>query len=308
MEKIFKWKKKGLLVEPNIPGFTHASHPTIIHIKDDTFVIAFSCRDSKQRSNIFLSYAEVSDGQISIKGNPKLVLSPGAPGCFDCDGLLSCCIIKNKSKYYIYYSGWQNLPEGLWICDTGRAIIDVEKLTAQREFSGPVLARDKNNPLFAAATSIYITENGVWHTWYNSGIRWDKTKDGWKPCYGIHHAQSKDGIDWICNPGLIIPLADKYEHSFGRPCVVYWDNLFYMWFAHRGTKNYSTYRIGFASSQDGIKWNRNDALSGIDISKEGWDSESICYPFVFEHKSKRYMLYNGNEYGKTGFGYAVLEE
>ncbi len=34
----------------------------------------------------------------------------------------------------------------------------------------------------------------------------------------------------------------------------------------------------------------------------------IEYPFVFDHKCNRYMLYNGNSYGKTGFGLAVLEK
>ena len=33
----------------------------------------------------------------------------------------------------------------------------------------------------------------------------------------------------------------------------------------------------------------------------------IEYPFVFDHDGSRYMLYNGNGYGKTGFGLAVLE-
>jgi len=33
----------------------------------------------------------------------------------------------------------------------------------------------------------------------------------------------------------------------------------------------------------------------------------IEYPYVFEHKGERYMLYNGNGYGKTGIGIAVLE-
>ena len=32
----------------------------------------------------------------------------------------------------------------------------------------------------------------------------------------------------------------------------------------------------------------------------------IEYPFVFDHKGQRFMLYNGNGYGKTGFGMAVL--
>ena len=86
-----------------------------------------------------------------------------------------------------------------------------------------------------------------------------------------------------------------------------------MYFCYRQADGFRTnkdrtYRIGYAWSKDLTDWERNDGKAGIDISKEGWDSESICYPFVVEHKSKRYMLYNGNEYGKTGFGYAVLEE
>ena len=307
-KKMFKWKKKGLLFGPNVPGFTHASHPTIIHVRDDIFVVAFSCRDSRQRSHIFLAYAEVSDWKVVLKGEPKLALDPGDPGYFDCDGVISGSFLKHNGQYYLYYVGWQNLSDGFWINDTGRAVLDVDGLVLQKEFLGPVLGRDKNNPLFAAATVFFITKDDVWHTWYNSGIRWERTSQGWRPYYGIHHAKSMDGIDWICDPGLCIPFADEYEYAFGRPSVVYWDNLFYMWFAHRATKDIETYRIGFASSKDGLNWDRNDALAGIDVSADGWDSEMICYPFVFDHKGKRYMLYNGNGYGKTGFGLAVMEE
>jgi hypothetical protein len=39
--------------------------------------------------------------------------------------------------------------------------------------------------------------------------------------------------------------------------------------------------------------------------RDGWDSEMIEYPFVFEHDGLRYMLYNGNGYGRSGFGLAV---
>ena len=80
-----------------------------------------------------------------------------------------------------------------------------------------------------------------------------------------------------------------------------------MWFAHRATKNIDTYRIGFASSEDGRHWSRDDAIAGIDVSPEGWDSEMICYPYIFTHKGFVYMLYNGNNYGQTGFGLAVME-
>ena len=46
---------------------------------------------------------------------------------------------------------------------------------------------------------------------------------------------------------------------------------------------------------------------GIDVSSEGWDSEMIEYPHVFEHQGAKYMFYNGNKFGQSGFGYAQLE-
>lgn len=303
----FNWIKKGLLYEPAGADYSHASHPCIIRVKNNAFIIAFTRRDHTQRSHVFLTYAEVVDGEIFLQDDPVLALYPGETGYFDCDGVISGCLIEHRGQYYLYYVGWQNLPGGLWSCDTGRAVMDVEMMTLQKEFPGPVLARDKNNPLFAAATAFYITDDGRWHTWYNSGIRWEKINDKWHHYYGIHYAHSQDGIDWECELEMILPFADKYEYAFGRPSVVNWDGKYHMWFAHRATRDIKTYRIGYASSTDGRHWQRNDAISGIDVGVDGWDSEMICYPNVFGHQRYKYMLYNGNGYGGTGFGYAVLE-
>jgi hypothetical protein len=33
----------------------------------------------------------------------------------------------------------------------------------------------------------------------------------------------------------------------------------------------------------------------------------VCYPCVFDHGGDRFLLYNGNAYGRTGFGLARLE-
>jgi hypothetical protein len=32
-----------------------------------------------------------------------------------------------------------------------------------------------------------------------------------------------------------------------------------------------------------------------------------CYPHVFQLDGAVYMLYNGNEFGRAGFGMAILE-
>jgi hypothetical protein len=46
----------------------------------------------------------------------------------------------------------------------------------------------------------------------------------------------------------------------------------------------------------------------IKPSHEGWDSQMLCFPYVIETRSGRYLFYNGNDYGRTGFGVARWAE
>jgi hypothetical protein len=71
--------------------------------------------------------------------------------------------------------------------------------------------------------------------------------------------------------------------------------------------SFQSYRLGYAESPDGLTWSRRDEQVGIEPSASGWDSEMMEYPYVFEHKGRKHMLYNGNGFGESGFGYAVLE-
>lgn len=74
----------------------------------------------------------------------------------------------------------------------------------------------------------------------------------------------------------------------------------------RKNKNRS-YRIGYAVSKDLKSWKRCDEKLGFVLSETGWDSQMQCYPNVFVMEDELYMLYNGNEFGKYGFGLAKLE-
>ena len=308
----FKWEKKGLLVEPSagIQDFTHASHPCIQHIKDDKFLLIWSMRDSRKRSHVFRQTCLIKNGEISTLGDVTLAMSPGKMGTFDCEGLLSCCPVRiSKDKVLFYYSGWNNYAESLWLCDTGLAEIDLKSLKFNRVFEGPVMGRDRHNPYFAAGTSV-ILEDGLYRSWYNSGLSWQMEKDGsWKARYGVHYAESHDGIDWKFFPGVVIPFKDANEHSFGRPTVLPVEGQYHMWFSCRGANGNPEYRIGYAISDDGITWQRVDESAGISVSDkpDDFDHYAQAYPFPFQHDGTLYLLYNGNNYGLTGFGYAVLE-
>lgn len=116
---------------------------------------------------------------------------------------------------------------------------------------------------------------------------------------------STDGHRWR-RRGLSVPYRLGIAQAFSRPTVLIDEDRFQMWFSYRGGLG-QKYRIGYAISETGEDWNLKLEDAGIDVSASGWDSEMIEYPFVFAHKGERYMLYNGNGYGRTGFGLAVLE-
>jgi len=79
-----------------------------------------------------------------------------------------------------------------------------------------------------------------------------------------------------------------------------------MWFAYKGDiKQGIGYRLGYAESIDGIKWERMDRCVGITVSEDGWDSDMIEYAAVVPYKNKYYMFYNGNNYGEFGIGLAI---
>jgi hypothetical protein len=89
-------------------------------------------------------------------------------------------------------------------------------------------------------------------------------------------------------------------------------DIFKMLYSYRGVRDYRTdpaqsYRLGYAESSDGFIWRRHDDQVGIERSASGWDSEMMEYCFVYQHEDRTYLFYNGNGFGKTGIGYAVLD-
>jgi len=188
-------------------------------------------------------------------------------------------------------------------CDKGSTFVKYSE--------GPILDRSMQEPYFNTAPCILI-DDMLWKMWYVSCTGWTVERGKPEPIYLVRYANSRNGINWIKNNLVCIDCRFSKE-AIGRPCVVKDNGIYKMWYCYRGSIDYRTnkeqsYRIGYAESPDGIKWVRKDEEAGIDRSDTGWDSEMIEYPYVYQHKGKKYMLYNGNGFGESGFGYAILEE
>jgi hypothetical protein len=142
-------------------------------------------------------------------------------------------------------------------------------------------------------------DGGRWRMWYGSNLDWGAEQTDM--AHVIKYAESDDGIHWRRDGIIAIGPKSPDEYAIAKPCVLKDGALYRMWYSYRGR----AYRIGYAESDDGVRWKRKDADAGIDVSATGWDSESIQYAHVFRYGERLYMLYNGNGYGKTGFGLAI---
>jgi hypothetical protein len=212
---------------------------------------------------------------------------------------------ETQGRRYILFMGWQCPANGHWRGDAGRLILEKDNLTLRLDSDKPFIGSSEIDPISLSYPWVIQNDTGDYQMWYGSTVDWD-TGNG-EMLHTINYATSNDGHIWQ-RRGLAVPYELGVAQAFSRPSVVGNSNDGYqMWFSYRSGTG-EKYRIGYATSQDGKNWQLRLKETGISVSTSGWDSEMIEYPFVFDHKGRRYMLYNGNGYGKTGFGLAVAEQ
>jgi predicted GH43/DUF377 family glycosyl hydrolase len=267
---------------------SHAALPTV-----DGSQLYFATRDAEGRSSIARASLDLSAETPvvgAIEAGP--VLTPGPLGAFDDAGVTPSCVVRRGDETLLYYTGWSlgvSVPFYLAIgLAVGHGDGPFERVSA-----APILGRRDSDPFLTASPHV-VVEDGCWRAWYVSGVRWTTERH----YYNLRHAESADGITWS-DGRVCVDFADDGEHAFSRPCVLAADGGYEMWFAVRG----DAYRLGYARSEDGLRWERDDAATALD--GEGWDAEMVAYPHVVDHGGRRLLLYNGNGYGATGIGSAV---
>lgn len=304
------WLKKGLIL--NIENYnelmvSHACVPTAINIDENTTRIFYAPRNKNGKS--IPTYFDVeSNNPAKVKYiHDKPILELGELGTFDDDGIMPCSAVRvSDSCIYLYYVGWNPSISVPYRNAIGLAISNDNGQTFERAFQGAIVERSRQEPFFTASPFV-LKENDKWHLWYASSTGFVIVNGKPEPLYEIKYAHSVDGIDWIRPNITCIPPSKQYECT-ARPAVIKEDGIYKMWFTFRGSFDYrdgaESYKIGYAESKDAINWLRNDELSGIKLSEEGWDSKMQTYPSIVEIKAKKYLFYNGNGFGKTGIGLA----
>ena len=317
-----RWKKLGKIFDPTqyvLPNdcVQFAQSPQAL-VFDDFVRIYFSTRAVDKNNGKYLSHIAFVDMQKNLRDvirvSDKTVIPLGRLGCFDEHGIFPMNVMRHGNTVYGYTCGWNRRMSVSVDTAIGLAISHDNGLTFQRIGDGPVLAASLHEPCLIGDGFVKIIGD-VFHMWYIFGIGWKRSSPDASPdrTYKIGHAVSNDGINWVKEEARRI-IADRLgtDESQALPTVIKIDGRYHMFFCFRQSFDFRKnknrgYRIGHAYSDDLANWTRDDENPLLDVTLDNWDSDMLCYPHVFECNDKVYLLYNGNDFGRYGFGLAVLE-
>lgn len=315
-----KWRKLGKLFDPTqhvLPDrcTAFAQSPQSL-VLPDRIRIYFSSRErdaiGKYLSHIcYADFARDLSRLISVSSHAVLPL--GKLGCFDEHGVFPINVLRDGPRVLAYTTGWNRKVSVSADAAIGLAISHDNGNTFQRHGDGPILAATLHEP-FLVGDAFVQRYGDIFHMWYIFGVRWEKFTENEPPdrVYKIAHATSSDGVHWQRDGKPIIRDRLNADECQALPTVIRLNDTYHMFFCYRQAYGFRrdssrAYRIGYAYSTDLENWTRDDSRAGIDISTADWDSQMQCYPHVFACDGKVYLLYNGNEFGKHGFGAAILE-
>ena len=156
---------------------------------------------------------------------------------------------------------------------------------------------------FIAPVSVIYYKN-TYHMWYWGGIYTDTSRVG--------HATSPDGVEWTKdtnNPVLDVgPNGDWDDNTIMPGSVLVIDSVFHTWYTgHTGPIFNENFRIGHATSQDGITWIKDPNNPVMSMGPNGtWDDTWVAGAIVIHDGSEYHMWYTGwDGVGYTRIGHAT---
>lgn len=302
-----RWEKRGLIYGPsgNSSWARNSSlQPTpLVILKEQKIRVFVGMRDDHGISRVGFVDVSAEDPSRILRVSESPVLDVGVPGAFDENGVVPCAVVEHDGALRLFYAGYQIGQKVKFYVFSGMAVSHDGGESFTRISQAPICDRT-DAELFFRVIHTMLLDNGRWRAWYGGGDSFDLAEGRQYPRYNIRHAHSPDGIHLNAHHDVCVDMSEG-EYRVGRPYVIKRDDRYLMFYG-AGTIQ-DGYRLTYAESVDGINWTRRDDDVGIDVSASGWDSKMQAYPAVITYEDRTYMFYNGNDYGRDGFGYALLE-
>lgn len=315
-----RWQKLGRIFNPEdhpLPNDCKqfAQSPQAL-VFDDFVRVYFSTRALDPKNGKFLSHIAFADFSKDFRNllqvSSATVLPLGELGCFDEHGIFPLSPLRDGDRILAYTTGWSRRVSVSVETGIGRVISHDQGLTFQRQGNGPVLSSSLHEPYLVGDAFVRKIDQ-TWHMWYIFGTHWKSHPPDAPPdrTYKIGHATSPDGLTWQRQGQPIIADRLGEDESQALPTVIQIGSRHHMFFCYRESFDFRQtkgrgYRIGHAWSEDLTHWVRDDDDPQLSGTHDDWDSDMQCYPNVFACDERIFLLYNGNDFGRHGFGLAEL--
>jgi len=235
-------------------------------------------------------------------GNP--IFLPGKPGEWD-QNIGNIEVLFEDSIYRMWYAGYQNDVMG----DGGLGYATSTDGIHWNKYEGNPLNLSCDGISWDTAifTMSILHRNSTYEMWYGA----DPKKFDERGSY-IGYASSQDGINWnkLPYPVLIKGKKGDWDALFvGAPDVYFDGNIYHMWYTGASRIIPSYYRIGYATSEDGIHWEKYPGNPVLDVGDPGsWDDQWAGIGSVLVNGSKYELWYTGYNYSQHGIGYATSSD
>ena len=303
----------GRIFIPQDYGLNYSKSPQALVFDDHVRVYFSYCVEDGPKLKSRVGYVDYDRNFSKILRVSKDVIEDGALGTFDEHGIFPFSpFLDHNGTVCALTTGWNRKQS----VSTETAIGLVKSADGGNSFervgTGPVLTANLNEPFLVCDGFMAGRESGDYVMFYIYGTGWNIYEGSDEPerTYRIAMAVSDDLLNWKRDSRQLIPEKETGEAQ-ALPSVIRLGNKWHMFFCYRHTVGFRDdprrgYRIGYAYSDDMMDWTRDD--KALSVQWDEWCSDMQCYPNVFAINDSVYLLYNGNRFGKEGFGLLRLED
>ncbi|MCE7981589.1 MAG: hypothetical protein DYG89_10375 [Caldilinea sp. CFX5] len=243
-----------------------------------------------QNSDWSIGYASSVDG-IDWEVYSSPVLMPDGAGTWEGTGIGSPSVIVKDGHFEMYYHGGWPASFGLATSDDG--------INWEKSSRNPVLR--PNNSIQWMSYNLFfpsVIYNGEsYQMWFaaTGGVNW---QDRWQ----IGYAESTDGYNWQIpsdQPVVSLGSASSWKsQAIISPDVVLIGNTYHMWYAGRTNPQIDDWRIGHATSPDGLTWTDdfNNPIFGLGAA-DGFASGQVANPSIALSGEGYHLWYSGARTG-----------
>jgi len=271
----------------------YAYYPTVLY-DGITFHMWYSGKDGIYNR---IGYATSPDGVKWTKHPSNPLLYPGPFGSWENFGDWAPTVFYDSmtSTYKMWYSGTDGTIYKIGYATSPDGIAWTKYAANPVLYPAPSPSWDD----FRVYTPMVYYDGITYHMWY-AGNSAGNTQIG--------YATSPNGIAWTkyaANPVLNLGPAGSWDdtHVF-TPMVLYDGAIYQMWYSASDGANY---RIGYATSLNGITWTKYPSNPVLDLGPPGsWDETNVETPAIIYDPIKKtyHMWYFGCDFTACRIGYA----